>query len=114
MSTRQACEALVSVGLLLFLALAAPAAYANEAPATAPCAAAPEDLTALLAPAASALVDAPIEASTLRTTGATQSLEELLAKPIRGYCRCGCGARCTTDADCGGGTGSCVAFISCC
>lgn len=31
----------------------------------------------------------------------------------RGYCRCGCGATCTTDADCGPG-GSCVRAISCC
>lgn len=30
-------------------------------------------------------------------------------------CRCSCGtARCATDADCGGGEGSCSAFISCC
>lgn len=33
--------------------------------------------------------------------------------PFRRYCRCGCGAGCTTDADCGPG-GRCVAFISCC
>jgi hypothetical protein len=31
----------------------------------------------------------------------------------RGYCRCGCGATCTSDADCGPG-GSCVKAISCC
>jgi hypothetical protein len=31
----------------------------------------------------------------------------------RGYCRCGCGATCSTDADCGPG-GSCVKAISCC
>lgn len=31
----------------------------------------------------------------------------------RRYCRCGCGARCYTDTDCGPG-GSCVAFITCC
>jgi len=31
----------------------------------------------------------------------------------RGYCRCGCGATCSSDADCGAG-GSCVAFITCC
>ena len=30
-------------------------------------------------------------------------------------CRCSCGtARCATDADCGGGVGSCSHFISCC
>lgn len=29
-----------------------------------------------------------------------------------GYCRCGCGARCRTSADCGGA--ACVAYITCC
>src|SRR5262245_40318946 len=39
---------------------------------------------------------------------------ELMAKPPRhGYCKCGCGVGCTTDADCGPG-GQCVAFITCC
>lgn len=33
----------------------------------------------------------------------------------RKTCRCSCGtAPCATDADCGGGVGSCSAFISCC
>ncbi|HLY92914.1 MAG TPA: hypothetical protein VKQ89_06635 [Candidatus Angelobacter sp.] len=33
----------------------------------------------------------------------------------RKTCRCSCGtAFCATDADCGGGVGSCSAFISCC
>jgi len=29
-------------------------------------------------------------------------------------CRCSCGYPCKTDADCGGGLGSCRAGISCC
>jgi len=29
-------------------------------------------------------------------------------------CRCSCGFPCKTDADCGGGLGSCRAGISCC
>jgi hypothetical protein len=34
---------------------------------------------------------------------------------FRKTCRCSCGtAPCATDADCGGGIGSCSAFISCC
>ena len=33
----------------------------------------------------------------------------------RKTCRCSCGiAFCATDADCGGGAGSCSPFISCC
>lgn len=44
---------------------------------------------------------------------ATQPAPELMAKPPRlHYCTCGCGATCTTDADCGGGR--CVNFITCC
>jgi hypothetical protein len=39
---------------------------------------------------------------------------EFMAKPPHhGYCKCGCGAGCTTDADCGPG-GQCVRFITCC
>ena len=41
-----------------------------------------------------------------------------LAQPstgVRKTCRCSCGtAPCATDADCGGGVGSCSHFISCC
>lgn len=29
-------------------------------------------------------------------------------------CRCSCGFPCTTDADCGGGVGSCRSGITCC
>jgi hypothetical protein len=29
-------------------------------------------------------------------------------------CRCSCGFPCTTDADCGGGVGSCRVGITCC
>lgn len=39
-------------------------------------------------------------------------------QPAAGFqktCRCSCGtAKCATDADCGGGEGSCSHFISCC
>lgn len=37
---------------------------------------------------------------------------EWLVSPKLGYCKCGCGGRCRTSADCGGA--ACVAFISCC
>lgn len=42
----------------------------------------------------------------------------VLAQPATGFrktCRCSCGTgSCATDADCGGGVGSCSHFISCC
>jgi hypothetical protein len=39
-----------------------------------------------------------------------------LEDPMRGgrTCRCSCGFPCKTDADCGGGIGSCRGGISCC
>ena len=50
------------------------------------------------------------------------SLKSVFAVPtlpsgagFRKTCRCSCGtAPCAKDADCGGGIGSCSAFISCC
>ena len=40
---------------------------------------------------------------------------EFMAKPVRfRTCVCSCGAPCTSDADCGGGLGSCRAGITCC
>lgn len=42
-------------------------------------------------------------------------LAQASAAGFRKTCRCSCGtAFCATDADCGGGVGSCSAFISCC
>ena len=46
------------------------------------------------------------------------TLPEVPLSPELGFrktCRCSCGsAPCATDADCGGGAGSCSHFISCC
>jgi hypothetical protein len=40
---------------------------------------------------------------------------EFMAPPQRlKYCTCSCGAPCTSDADCGGGVGSCRVGITCC
>ncbi len=45
-------------------------------------------------------------------------LSSSVQTPSAGFqktCRCSCGtAKCATDADCGGGVGSCSHFISCC
>jgi hypothetical protein len=70
----------------------------GEAPAVQPCGL---DLAALSSPKEEAC----------RTVAPSNPEPEFMA--ARRYCRCGCGARCSTDADCGPG-GSCVGFITCC
>ncbi len=51
----------------------------------------------------------------LRSVFSVPVSAEPLAAAHRKTCRCSCGiAFCATDADCGGGVGSCSAFISCC
>lgn len=44
--------------------------------------------------------------------GLLEPIEEMGPPFRRGYCRCGCGLTCETDADCGGV--SCDPFITCC
>lgn len=110
MSTLGRRVALMSIAMGLFLALGVRPLCAQEAPATAPCAVAPTDVAALV----SGAQDDATEAPPLCGLGAQVSFESAPAVGARaGYCRCGCGARCKSDADCGG-VGSCVAFISCC
>jgi len=108
---------------LALLALAAvPAAAQGNAPAPAPalttaaqpggCApAAPEAGTAAAtddaAPACAP--DDPLVAAGLFV----EPIEQMGPPIKKRYCRCGCGATCSTDADCGPG-GSCVAFVTCC
>ncbi len=97
------------LALVLLVAGRASAESVSPTPPAAPCAAL--DAATLADLLAMPVADAP--QSTSASTAAV-SIDELLGRPPRrGYCRCGCGARCATDADCGPG-GSCVAFISCC
>jgi hypothetical protein len=87
--------------------------------------------TILLMAAAAAKASAPIDQTVDTSAGAIHtyltpdlSLKSAFLLPAtalpaeaahRKTCRCSCGtAFCATDADCGGGTGSCSAFISCC
>jgi hypothetical protein len=86
--------------------------------------------TILLAAVATALAAAPADQAAQLSVGSihTYLMPDLslksafsvpaLAQPktgIRKTCRCSCGtAPCATDADCGGGVGSCSHFISCC
>ena len=88
----------------------APVPAAAAATAVAPCAPVEVDVAGLARGAAAVASEEP---PLCRATDGA-ALDGVLAKPPRlGYCRCGCGARCQTDADCGPG-GSCVGFISCC
>jgi hypothetical protein len=87
-------------------------------------------VSVLIAMAGAAFAAAPSDQSTQIATGAIRTyltpdltlksyFPELVqpASPagFQKTCRCSCGtARCATDADCGGGVGSCSHFISCC
>jgi len=113
---RLSFRAPVLVLALFALLLAVPAVANDEASAHAPavatgCSGASPALVPLLAPGSTPAWWAGSRPSRELTT------QEPIAQqgpPIRqGYCRCGCGIRCETDADCGVG-GSCVGFISCC
>jgi hypothetical protein len=85
--------------------------------------------TILLAAVASATAAAPANEDAQTSVGSIHtylmpdlSLKSVFAVPVlpsgaafRKTCRCSCGtAHCATDADCGGGAGSCSPFISCC
>jgi hypothetical protein len=85
--------------------------------------------TILLAAVASATAAAPPNEAAQSSVGSIHtylmpdlSLKSAFAMPVlpsgagfRKTCRCSCGtAPCANDADCGGGVGSCSAFISCC
>lgn len=107
--------------LLLGLLLALPVMASDGAPepvqapaieATAGgCAPVPQGLATLLAPEA-----APAWLAVPGSAGGAISVEPIAQQgpPFRrGYCKCGCGITCETDADCGPG-GSCVGFITCC
>jgi hypothetical protein len=86
-------------------------------------------VSVLLAMAGVAFAAAPSDQSTQITTGVIRTyltpdltlksyfpeLVQPVSAGFRKTCRCSCGtAPCATDADCGGGVGSCSAFISCC
>lgn len=85
----------------------------------------------LLATLASATAAAPADKEAQSSVGSihTYLMPDLSLKSVfsvtalalptgagfRKTCRCSCGtAPCAKDADCGGGIGSCSAFISCC
>jgi len=87
-------------------------------------------VSVLIAMAGAALAAPSSDQSTQIATGAIRTYlapdltlksyfpELVQPSPGAGFektCRCSCGtAKCATDADCGGGVGSCSHFISCC
>jgi len=87
-------------------------------------------VSVLIAMAGAAFAAAPSDQSTQIATGAIRTYltpdltlksyfpELVQPSPSQGFrktCRCSCGTgSCSTDADCGGGVGSCSHFISCC
>ena len=94
------------LALALLAALGAGAASAEETAAPAVAAGCGLNLEALTSPAA----------GTSPAVTPESALPDFLSPDTnarQGYCRCGCGARCSKDSDCGPG-GNCVAFITCC
>jgi hypothetical protein len=88
-------------------------------------------MSILLMTAAAASAAAPNDQPTASSVGVIRTylmpdlslkstfvMPELPLSPELGFrktCRCSCGTgSCATDADCGGGVGSCSHFISCC
>lgn len=103
---RRSKRALV-LSILVFAFLAAlGAASAEETAAPAVAAGCGLNLDALMSP----------EAGTSPAVTPESALPDFLSPDTnarQGYCRCGCGVRCSKDSDCGPG-GSCVAFVTCC
>lgn len=55
------------------------------------------------------------QAPAVELSSPADTVDDAAADPAahrHGYCKCGCGATCTTSADCGGA--ACVQFITCC
>lgn len=95
----------LSIFALAFLGLAP--AFAEEAPQASAAVTAPDAQPGCGA----AVLDLSAEAQICPAAQVGIPEPEFMAR--RGYCRCGCGATCTSDADCGPG-GRCVSFITCC
>jgi hypothetical protein len=99
---------------ILFLAvLGAGPAFAGEAPQTGLPAATASLPAATHCGSSFDLTSLTVQAPICPAAQPESLAPELMAKPPRhGYCICGCGATCTSDADCGGS--QCVSFITCC
>ncbi len=114
MSAKKAFRMLILALAVLALAGASPAAAAAEPLAVpAPAVAAPAQ------PGCGAGLElnltTPSQGETCSAALPANPEPEFMAKPPRfRTCVCSCGFSCTTDADCGGGLGSCRSGITCC
>jgi hypothetical protein len=100
---------LVLIAVLFLAVLSGVPAFAEQAPQAAP--PAPSSLS--LASCGSSLDLINSKGEICPVTQPESPAPEFMAKPPRiRYCTCGCGATCTTDADCDGG--ACVNVITCC
>jgi hypothetical protein len=116
MNAKNACGALILVMAVLALAVASPASAATEPLAVpAPAVTAPAQPGCGMGPELS--LTTPGQGETCPAARPESTTPDFLVNPelARGRtCRCSCGFPCQTDADCGGGVGSCRAGISCC
>lgn len=115
-------RSLLFLTLLALVAIPAAASDQPAAPAQAPVATALPQLGGCPSAAPAEVAAAPAEDPVpVCSADDPQPGAALFIEPIeqkgppsrRGYCKCGCGITCETDADCGPG-GSCVGFVTCC
>jgi hypothetical protein len=100
---------LALIAVFFVAVLSSAPAFADKAPQAAP--PAPSSLS--LADCGGSLNNLTVQGEICPATQPESPAPEFMAKPPRlRYCTCGCGATCTTDADCDGGR--CVNFITCC
>ena len=105
------------VGLLVVVSLAvAGGATVDKSPAQPQGqVSSPNPIASLQAPAApeAQLFQAPADGGSCHADANEAAVPDWAFQGGR-TCRCSCGYPCKTDADCGGGIGSCRAGISCC
>jgi len=101
------------LALSLFALLGTAPAYAGEAmPAESAVAAAPAPVQSGCGEVLNLTAALSAKAEICPATADQNATPEFMAAGRT--CRCSCGFPCKTDADCGGGVGSCRAGVTCC
>ena len=115
MTAKQAFGMLILTMAVLALAGAAPVSAAAEPLAIPAAAATPAPAQPGCGTGLALDLTTPGQGETCPAALPASPAPEFMAKPVRfRTCVCSCGFPCTTDADCGGGLGSCRAGITCC